>query len=390
MSAQLRLSKARGLLLVLPLVLFVSAFFLWPLVTIFIAAVSDNDVAKAFPTVSESIEEWDANSPPPPVLLDAMIHDLRTSSREDIGNAVRRLNSQMSGFRSLVGRTQQVLMRSDEKVDLTSIDQRWGEVAYWKAIGSAMQPYTDRFLLGALDLQRNDAGHIESMPSAESVHVTVFLRTLGISGLVTLFCLMIGLPYAMLIASCHGWVRQTLLAAVLLPMWTSSLVRCTAWFIILQNNGPVNQLLTKVGAIEEAIPLLFTRSGVLVAMTHFMLPFMVLSIYSVLLSLPRNLMTAAYSLGARPLRAFRNVLLPLALPGIISGSILVFMMSLGFYILPALLGGGNDQLISALVAGYAIQQANWQMAAALGLILLVSTLLIYAIYQRLSSQMVKV
>jgi len=385
-----RLSQARGLLLVLPLVAFVAAFFLWPLVTIFITAVSDGGVAKAFPRVAVAIEDWEDGSPPSPALLEAMALDLETSRREDVGNAVRRLNSQMSGFRSLFGRTQQALARGDGPVDLVGIDPRWGEPAYWQAIASAMNPYTDRFLLGAVDLQRDAAGRIEPMPPTESVHVTVFLRTLGISGLVTLFCLLIGLPYAMLLASTGGWVRQALLAAVLLPMWTSSLVRCTAWFIILQNNGPMNQFLINVGAVEQAIPLLFTRTGVLIAMTHFMLPFMVLSVYSVLLSLPGNLMTAAYSLGARPVRAFLNVLLPLAMPGVVSGSLLVFMMSLGFYILPALLGGGNDQLISALVAGYAIRQANWQMAAALGLILLVSTLLIYALYQRLSAHIVKV
>lgn len=195
---------------------------------------------------------------------------------------------------------------------------------------------------------------------------------------------MIGLPYAMLAASVSGGWRTFLLACVFIPMWTSILVRCTAWFIVMQNNGVLTDLMMAVGLTREAMPLLFTRTGVIVAMTHVMLPFMVLSIFSVIIAMPDRLMLAAASLGARPLPAFLHVMLPLAMPGIGAGALLVFMSSLGFYILPALLGGAKDQFVSFLVAFYAIQQANWAMAAALGVLLLVSTLVLNVVYQRLS------
>ncbi len=188
----------------------------------------------------------------------------------------------------------------------------------------------------------------------------------------------------MLMAQATGAVRNILMASVLLPMWTSILVRCTAWFIVLQNDGVASQVVRVFAGVQAAIPLLFTRSGVIIAMTHVMVPFMILSIYAVLIAMPRNLMPAAASMGAGPIAAFRLILLPLVMPGIIAGGLLVFMTSLGFYILPALLGGGNDQLISAFVAQYAIQQANWPLASALGVVLLVMTVVIFGIYQRLS------
>jgi putative spermidine/putrescine transport system permease protein len=132
------------------------------------------------------------------------------------------------------------------------------------------------------------------------------------------------------------------------------------------------------------LPLIFNRLGVVIAMTHVLLPFMVLPIYSVLLSVPRNLMQAAASMGASPLRAFWRVLLPLSLPGLLSGSLLVFMVAIGYYITPALVGGANDQMISSVIAFYATGTANWGLAGALGLILLLVTTILYLVYGRLS------
>jgi len=203
--------------------------------------------------------------------------------------------------------------------------------------------------------------------------------------MVTIACALIGLPYAMLAASVTGWERQLLLGAVLLPLWTSLLVRTAAWFILLQEKGLINDTLISLGLITGPLPLIFNRLGVVIAMTHVLLPFMVLPIYSVLLAIPRNLMPAAASLGAPPWRAFLRVLLPLSLRGVVSGSLLVFMTAIGYYITPALIGGAQDQMISSVIAFYAIGSANWGMAGALGAILLVATLALYAVYGRLSS-----
>ncbi|MDB6454096.1 ABC transporter permease [Falsirhodobacter sp. 20TX0035] len=369
--------------LVLPLVAFLAVFFLWPLASIFTTAVSDTEVSRAFPELGRAIDGWDGQAPTP-AMQQALVADIRTTPQATMGDAVRRLNSQTSGFRSLFGRTQQAVARGTGPVDLVALDGRWADPLYWNTIRSALPPYTPRFLLSALDLQQGAEG-IEV--AGQSVHVQIFLRTLGISALVTGLCALIGVPFAMLMLATTGWVRNVLMASVLLPMWTSVLVRCTAWLIILQNDGVLSRILQTLGGLREAVPLLFTRSGVIIAMTHVMLPFMILSIYSVLIAMPKNLMPAAASMGANPIAAFRTVLLPLALPGIVSGGLLVFMTSLGFYILPALLGGGNDQLISSFVAEYAIRQANWPLASALGLILLIVTVVIFALYQRLSTRM---
>ena len=154
--------------------------------------------------------------------------------------------------------------------------------------------------------------------------------------------------------------------------------------IILQDSGIINQTLIGLGIISEPLVLIYNRFGVVLAMTHVLLPFMVLPIYSVLLTVPGKLMNAAASLGAHPMRAFLRVLLPLSLRGVVSGALLVFMTSIGYYITPALLGGASDQMVSSVIAFYATGSANWSMAAALGLILLVLTLVLYAIYHRLS------
>ena len=215
------------------------------------------------------------------------------------------------------------------------------------------------------------------------------IRTFVVSLMVTGACLFLGLPYAMIAASVEGWRRQVLLGAVLLPLWTSLLVRTAAWFILLQDNGLVNSSLMALGLTSGPIPLIFNRAGVIIAMTHVLLPFMVLPIFSVLISIPKNLMPAAASLGAAPLQAFWRVLLPLSMRGVVSGSLLVFMSALGYYITPALIGGAQDQMISSVIAYYAMGAANWGMAGALGIVLLGVTLILYAVYLRLADDQVR-
>jgi putative spermidine/putrescine transport system permease protein len=192
------------------------------------------------------------------------------------------------------------------------------------------------------------------------------------------------MPYAMIAASVEGWRRQLLLAAVLLPLWTSLLVRTAAWFILLQDNGLINASLLALGLVSRPLPLIFNRIGVVIAMSHVLLPFMVLPIFSVMIGIPKQLMMAAASLGASPVRVFREVLLPLSMRGVVSGSLLVFMSALGYYITPALIGGAQDQMISSVIAYYATGAANWGMAGALGLVLLVATIILYTVYVRLS------
>ncbi|CCE03404.1 ABC transporter permease [Bradyrhizobium sp. STM 3809] len=361
------------------------SFFVVPLVTMMKSAVSDPVATEALPRTARALSGWDRAGNPPAAAQAAFAADIRAlTNDEQFGDLVRRLNSAQSGFRSLLGKTRRALDGTGP-VDLAGVDQRWSETSYWVTIAEAVaSPWTDKNLLAAVDLERDAAGHVAAMPEGASANRLIMVRTFVTSALVTLACILIGLPYAMVAASVEGWRRQILLGAVLLPLWTSLLVRTAAWYVVLQDNGLINATLRGLGLTSGPVPLMFNRLGVVIAMTHVLLPFMVLPIFSVLIAIPRNLMPAAASLGAHPLRAFLHVLLPLSMRGVVSGALLVFMAALGYYITPALIGGANDQMISSVIAYYATGAANWGMAGALGLVLLAMTILLYAIYMRLT------
>jgi len=374
-------------LMILPLLAFLAVFFLWPLWTMVTASVVDDTVSRVLPRTAAAIVSWDGQNLPPPQVQQALVEDLRQAAdQQALGETVRRLNSAVSGFRTLLTRTTSAVRdeANTGAIDLAGLDRRWREPRFWLALKDAVPPYTDRNLLAAVDMKRDADGALVSEEPGASANRLIMFRTFLVAAIVTVACAAIGLPYAMLAAAVTGWKRNLLLLAVLVPLWTSLLVRTTAWFVLLQNEGLINGALLAMGLIDRPLPLIFNRIGVVIAMTHVLLPFMVLPIYSVLLSVPRNLMQAAASMGAGPLRAFWRVLLPLSLPGVLSGSLLVFMVAIGYYITPALVGGANDQMISSVIAFYATGTANWGLAGALGLILLLITMILYLIYGRLS------
>ncbi|QNQ64144.1 ABC transporter permease [Brucella sp. 6810] len=376
----------RAGLLVTPLLIFIVVFFLWPLGVMMKQAVSDTAVLHVLPQTAEAIGQWDGQSGPTPAMKEALVADLKGSSdQQAVGDMVRRLNSAQAGFRTLMSKTLRAIDKEGPPPDLEAVDKRWSRPEFWLAIANALSPLTDRNLLAAVDMKRDTSGEIVSMAPGSSANRAIMIRTFWIAALVTLACVAIGYPYAVLLVSSSGWVRNVLFAAVLLPLWTSLLVRTAAWFILLQDKGLINDSLIWLGITDRPFPLIFNRTGVVIAMTHVLLPFMVLPIYSVLVSIPGNLMPAAASLGAPPWRAFLRVLLPLSMRGILSGMLLVFMSAIGYYITPALIGGPGDQMISSIIAYYATGSANWGMAGALGLVLLVACLILYAIYGRLTA-----
>src|SRR5262249_16779054 len=186
------------------------------------------------------------------------------------------------------------------------------------------------------------------------------------------------------LATARERVANLLMILVLLPFWTAVLVRTAAWLVILQREGMVNGLLRRLGVITEPLSLIHNRTGVYIAMTYVLLPFMILRIYGVRKGVWPVAVRAALSLGARPLVAFRRVYLPQTLPGVSAGCLLVFILAIGYYVTPALVGGADDQMISYFIAFYTNQTLNWGMAAALGVILLGITLLLYVVHSRLS------
>lgn len=380
-------ARLKAGLLVLPLIAFLGFFFLWPLGMMVLISVQGGTVRHAFPRTAEAMVTWRGEGMPPAEVQAALAKDLRAViPQEQFGDAVRALNSQQAGFRSLLPKTATAVRNAPENdpLALASIDPRWGQPSFWLVMKRSMPAYTDANLLAAIDLKRADNGNISNVAPDMALNRVTMLRTFMVALQVTLLCAAIGLPFAMLAASVTGWKRNLLLFAVLLPLWTSLLVRTAAWMILLQENGLINQTLKALGLIDDSLPLIYNRTGILIAMTHVLLPFMVLPIYASLIAIPRTLMPAAASLGAAPLRAMCHVLLPLATPALLSGSLLVFMVALGYYITPALIGGPNEQMISSVIAFYATSTANWGMAGALGIFLLVPTIVLYLVYGRLS------
>ena len=218
---------------------------------------------------------------------------------------------------------------------------------------------------------------------SEPLYLQVFIRTLWIAGACTVFTLIIGYPVAMLMARHGGKFAVIATMCVLIPLWTSVLVRSYAWVIVLDRNGLINSWLMANGLIIQPLKLLYTNGAVLMAMTHVLLPFMVLPIATALKSVPPDLPKAALNLGASHLRVFWSVTVPLSLPGVFAGCLIVFVMALGFYVTPALLGGPRTLMLATLIGQQALGMLNWPFAGAISLVLLVLSLGITIVFKRL-------
>jgi putative spermidine/putrescine transport system permease protein len=379
--------RAAAMLLVAPLLLFLLVGFVGPIAALLARGVQDTEVPRVLPRVTAALAEWDGRGLPDERAFAALAEDLREArAAGTLAQAATRLNYDINGFRTLMFATARRLPApgDDARAALLAADPAWGERETWAAIRRAGGPVTDFYLLAAIDLKRDADGAIVAAPAEQAIFRDVLARTLGISLLVTLVCLAAGYPVAALLASLRPRHAAVLLAFVLLPFWTSLLVRTAAWVVLLQREGVVNAALLGLGLIEAPLQMIFTRFAVVLAMAHILLPFMILPLYAVMRSIPPELGRAAASLGAAPWRTFLRVTWPLSLPGVAAGSLMVFIQALGYYITPALLGGASDQMISWFVAFYASRTVNWGMAAALSALLLASTAALYAVYARLA------
>jgi putative spermidine/putrescine transport system permease protein len=247
----------------------------------------------------------------------------------------------------------------------------------------AAKPYTDFYLLAAVDLRRDRNGNITRVPAARALYTKVFIRTFWMSLMVTLWCLLLGYPVAWMLASLPPRYSNLLMILVLLPFWTSLLVRTAAWIIVLQKEGIINHILMWTHITSEPIQLVYNRIGVYVAMVHILLPFMILPLYSVMKNIPPSYMRAAASLGANPIVAFFKVYLPQSKPGISAGCLLVFILAIGYYITPALVGGPRDQMLSYFIAFFTNNTINWGMASGLAVLLLSATVVLYIVFNRI-------
>ncbi len=374
--------------LVAPLLVFLFLVFLIPLAGMLWRAVDDPELTAVLPRARAAIDAWDGQGLPGDHVYAALAADM-IAAREagNLAILAKRLNYDITGYRSLLLNTARRLppavAAEEARATLTAIDERWAERAYWAAMRRAQGPVTDFYLLAAVDLHRGADGAIVPTPENEAIHRDVFARTLGIAATVTLICLGLGFPAAYLLASLPPRIGNPLMILVLLPFWTSLLVRTAAWVVVLQNEGIVNGALLAAGLVDKPVAMIYNRVGVVVAMTHVLLPYMILPLYSVMKTIPPSYMRAAASLGAPPWVAFARVYVPQCLPGIGAGALLVFILALGFYITPALVGGAGDQMISYFIAFHTANTANWGLASALGVALLLGTLSLYAVYARL-------
>jgi putative spermidine/putrescine transport system permease protein len=379
--------------LTLPLLLFLLLTLLIPIGALLVRAVENPEVARNLPLTGAALSHWDRKSEPPAQAFAALARDLSSLDEgAQAGALARRLNSEVPGGRSLVMGTYRAAVgdwkdapaRSDLEVRdrMLALDPRWAELPFWQAIAKNASRWTPDYLLTAVDLKRGIDGGIEQVAPDQRVFSRILLRTFEISAVVTLACLVLGYPLAYWLSTLPARQANVLMILVLVPFWTSILVRVAAWIVLLQREGLVNKALLSLSIVAEPMALLFNRTGVVIAMTHILLPFMILPLYSVMKSVPPTYLRAAVSLGSPPLAAFFRVYVPQTWPGIGAGGLLVFILSIGYYVTPALLGGPNDQMLSYYIAQYTNVDVNWGMACALGSVLLAATLVLYAVYRR--------
>ncbi|WP_342617939.1 ABC transporter permease [Rhodoferax sp. GW822-FHT02A01] len=384
-----RRKRLRSMALTLPLLVFLALTFLVPLGALLIRAVENPEVADSLVQTGKALSGWDRKAAPPDEAYQALVSDLAAiPETAQAGVLARRLNSEVSGARSLIMSTYRAkldvegLSAAQVKDKLIAQDARWGELPYWWAIAKNSSRWTPDYLLTSLDLKRDAQGSIVRVGAEEAAFSDILLRTFSISAVVTLICILIGYPLAYWLSTLSERRANLMMILVLLPFWTSVLVRIAAWIVLLQSNGLVNRFLMFSGLTDGPVPLLFNRLGVVIAMVHILLPFMILPLYSVMKSVPANYVRAAVSLGSAPLAAFFRIYVPQTYPGVAAGGLLVFITAIGYYVTPALLGGAGDQMLSYYVAQYTNVEVNWGMACALGSVLLITTLALYAVYRR--------
>ena len=386
-AAQSR-AKRRAFLLVLPLLLFVLVSFLIPILYMLQRSFEHD----GFSSSSPALVEWFAANPdfdpanPPEAAWAALVQDLaRMQEEKTTGISGTRINYSVPGTISLfkAGARAAKDLTPPYRDALLALDDDWGKPALWRGMESASHVFTPEFYLVASDMKLTDDGWARG-GDKERIYLYLFFKTFLISAIITVLCLLLAFPVAHLLATLPMAKSSLLMILVLLPFWTSLLVRTTSWIALLQEQGVVNNSLVGLGLVGDdgRLSMMYNMTGTIVAMTHVLLPFMILPLYSVMRVIPPSYARAARSLGATSWTTFRRVYLPQTLPGIAAGSLLVFILAVGYYITPALVGGADGQLISNLIA-FHMSKSNWSLAAAIAAMLLASILLLYWLYDRL-------
>ncbi len=389
LARAMRVSRLRAFGLVSPLLALIFCFFFLPIAVLLWQRDIVDQFEEGMPETTALLSEWDGAELPGEPLYAAVVADFIAARKIDRAlptKVAARVNREKSGALSLFKKTNRRAAKLEPpfKDALIKLDRKWEDISYWRAMKRASNTYTMSFVLKAMDMQIMDDGSLGMQPETVRIHVKLFLRTLEISVVVTLLTLLLGYPVAYLLAQLPVRTSNLLLILVLLPFWTSILVRTTAWIAILQGQGALNDIFVWIGITDDdqRFSMIYNKLGTLIAMTHILLPFMVLPLYSVMKAIPPSYVRAAKSLGATNWTAFWRIYFPQTVPGIGAGAILVFILAIGYYITPALLGGSEGVMISNIIDGHMRSTLNYSLAAALGLVLLVFVLICYWLYDK--------
>ncbi|HDU8575723.1 ABC transporter permease [Vibrio antiquarius] len=382
-----RRKKLRSIMLTIPLVCFILFTFAFPILDMLYRSVDNREISRSLPQTIQALESWDYQGQPHQEVIEAFsVEVLALYQSKELPKIASRMNIEESGMRSLLMKTGRKLSRltslPSSVTQLAKLDKRWTNPKYWAAFKNLSGALTFSHYLAALDLQVNEFGDIEPQPEKRQIYVDLFFKTFWMSISITLICLVMAYPVAYLLANLPDKRANLLLIIVLLPFWTSLLVRTTSWIVLLQNQGVINDLLIWSGFTSERIQMIHNTFGTVVSMVHILLPFMILPLYSVMKGISPTYFRAARSLGATPFIAFIKVYMPLTLPGIGAGALLTFILSVGFYITPALVGGRSGQMISNMIAYHMQTSLNWGMAGALGGLLLFVVLVLFYMFNR--------
>ncbi len=382
-----RPARRAALSLALPLVGFLLVAFVTPILYLLVTAADNPETRTVLPQTLVALEEWDGRSTPEEPVFAAFAADMKAAEASSTAALVgKRLNYELPGMRSKVLAAARMAAKMESgpyRQAFLDKDRIWAAPETWAVIqrnGARLTPY---YLLTAVDLKQSPSGGLERVEPDQAIFLAVLGRTLLVAGMVTALTLILGYPVAYVLTIAPKGIAAVMMLMVLLPLWTSLLVRTTAWVVLLQSDGVINSVLLALHLTAEKVQLIFTRIGTVTAMTHIQLPFTILPIYSVMRSIPATQLRAARSLGSGPTSAFWRIYAPQTLPGVVAGCLMTFILSLGYYITPALVGGPQDQMVSNFIAVYINRDLNWGLAAALGVVLLVVTLAIYGLFLRL-------
>jgi len=393
LSRSLRTQKMRALMLIAPLLLFVLISFILPIGSMLFRSVENGMVAETIPLTVVALEDWDTESGelPDENVYDAFVKDMLVAIENKTHTRLgSRLNYEQTGMSSMFRRSGRAIKKLDPVADapfkekLIDIHEGWGDVQTWSVIKTHDVKYTNGYFLNAVDMRRTPEG-AQAQPEDKRILLKLFGRTLMMSLIITGSCILLGYPVAYILANLPTRTSNLLMILVLLPFWTSLLVRTSAWKVMLQQQGVINDTLVWLGLVDDAARLVIINNqiGTIVAMTHILLPFMILPMFSVMQTIPPTYSRAAKSMGATNWTTFWRVYFPQSIPGIGAGSILVFILSIGYYITPEIVGGTKGVFISNRIAYHISSSLNWGLAAALGTILLAIVLLLYWTYDKI-------